>query len=240
MQIYLPFTKIKLNVSILNELDLLHQRAVALTVAETITGQGKGWQWHPGVTMWLDNEPLLGHIALALDEEWARRSQTDERMTPAGVRGLSKDYQLRINELGMAKLSAPPPMPWWWGVKRFHDGNQSELIRHEPNWYGQLFKKTPNDLCEWWPRKEQNKWVYGPQRGPNGDFAEYFINEVPIYQSVRKMSDHDFVTHANRFHNLTPDSKGGVSIKTPTLEVLRAMHDMFHNKRVYSTHDHRG
>lgn len=241
MQIYLPTPKLSINAAILHELDMLAQRNVGLTILESLAGKAKGWYWHPGVTMWIGHEPLLAHACILIDDEWAKQESKRPRNTPAGVRQLSNDYVSKIKALGLGRLPQPPAeLPWWWGHKRFHEGNKSVMIRHNAYWYGRLFKDTPNDLCDWWPRRDKDTWTYGPTFGPNGDASEYFINNVPIYQSAKRMDDHEFVRHVNRFHNLSPGSKRPIDAKDATLDLMRAIHDRFHQKRFYSTHDHRG
>ena len=239
MQVYLPFPELKLINMTLSPDDLNHQRNVTLTIVETFLGDAKGWLWHPGVTMWLGHHELLGHIGYLINDEWAKRLADDERCGPAGANGLKKQYEIQLQELGLRRLAKPPAeLPWWWGHKRFHEGNKSALIRHDPMWYGALYNGVANDLCDWWPRVKPDTWVYGPQKGPNGDYAEYFINEKPIMNSARRMDASEFVTHANRYHNLASGKE--LTVKTPTLDILRAMHDRFHQQRVYSTHDHKG
>jgi hypothetical protein len=239
MQVYLPYPKLKLVNMTLATSDLTHQRNVIAAIAESLLGNAKGWTWHPGVTMWLGSFELLGHIGYLANDEWAKRLAEDDKCGPGGAKQLKLDYEAQLKALNLLRLSKPPdPMPWWWGYKRFHEGNKSALIRHDPLWYGSLYTDVANDLCDWWPRQTPDTWVYGPQRGPNGDYAEYFLNEKPILESVRRMNAHDFAAHANRYHNLTPGDE--LTVKTPTLDILRAMHDRFHQKKVYSTHDHRG
>jgi hypothetical protein len=239
MQIYLPTPKLTTNAAILHDLDMLAQRNVGLTILESLAGKAKGWYWHPGITMWVGHEPLLAMALVLINDQFIERESKQVRNGPSGAKQLGRDYLMKLSELGFGRLSAPPnDMPWWWGNKRFHDGNKSVLIRRNEYWYGRLFKHTPNNLCDWWPRQNQDKWIYGPQLGPNGDYSEYFINDVPVLDNVRRMNNHEFAAHANRYHNLMDGQT--ITDKTATIDLLRTMHDRFHQKRFYSTHDHRG
>jgi hypothetical protein len=211
-----------------------------LTILETIASKGKGWKWHPGVTMWAGSEELLAYIAVNVNEEWAQQVATSRGETRASMNGLVKQYHEQLEAMGfdLKELKSLVKTPWWWGHERFHEGEKSMLLRHDPEWYGQFFPKTPNNLCEWWPRLKKNEWVYGPHMGPNGDYTEYHIYDKPIYRAARVLSNADFAHHANVYHNLLPDIKTPIDAKEPIMASLRVLHDRFHQKRVYHSHDH--
>jgi hypothetical protein len=242
MQIYLPFPNIETNLGIMTESDLGHQRNCALTILESLSGKAKGWMWHPGVTMWAGNADLLAHIAVGINHKWCEAINGEPYTTEAGIRGLSKTYIGQLTALGFKNnvlYVEPKVKPWWWGHDRFHKGNQATLVRHDRGWYGQLFK-VDSGLCEWWPQPNEDQWVYGPQMGPDGDYAQYHLYDKPILDPVRRMSDDAFAHHANVFHNLMgKDWNRPISPKDTTLSTLRLLHDRFHQKRVYTTHDHR-
>ncbi len=243
MKIYLPFNNVGKNLLVLSEYDLGHQRNCALTILETVAGKGKGWAWHPGVNMWLGGEFLLAHIAYKVNQEWAEQTAMSAGEEVKSYAGLVKAYQSSLADLGfnLRDISTPPDkMPWWWGNERFHQGEASLLVRHDAEWYRQFFPKTENDLCEWWPRYTPDQWVYGPQIGPNGDYSEYFVDEKPIYKAVRNMSFSDFAAHSNRYHNLLGSkSKEPIGKRDEAIgDSLRSLHDRFHQKRTYHTHDH--
>jgi hypothetical protein len=169
MQIYIPGPTIAKNIAVLTEKDLNDQRSNALTILEAIAGKGKGWLWHPGVTMWIGSEDLLGHIAVKLNEEWAQQVATSKGEPRSAYNGMVKQYHDCLALLGFTpKLAFMPPktLPWWWGHKRFHRGERAILLRHDKEWYRQFFPNTDSSLCEWWPRPgKKDEWVYGPQMG---------------------------------------------------------------------------
>lgn len=241
MKIYLPFDAVAKNVTVMSELDLGHQRNCALTILESIAGKAKGWRWHPGVRMWYGQEYLLAHIAYATNEEWATQVALSNEEPRKSMDGLVKTYHQVLYNLGFTAkelVTMPTELPWWWGHKRFHEGEKAMLLRHDPDWYGQFFPKVDNGLCEWWPRQEKDQFIYGPQMGPNGDYDEYHLDDKPIYKAVHSMTDKDFAHHANTYHNLLPDLKTPISATEPIMPSLKALHDRFHQKRVYTTHDH--
>lgn len=242
MKIYLPFANVGKNVLVLSEPDLGHQRNCCLTILETIAGKGKGWQWHPGVNMWYGSEYLLGYIAYLTNEEWAQQSAMSAGEERKAFNGLVKKYHDEMANLGfdIKQITKPPDvMPWWWGNKRFHEGERSMLVRHNMEWYRQFFPNDPNDLCEWWPRMHQDEWVYGPHISPNGDYADYYIDDIPILKPVRSMDAKQFAHHANVFHNLLgKENKTPIDSKEAILDSLKALHDRYHQKRTYQTHEH--
>src|SRR5262252_695619 len=98
MRIYLPFDDIKANISVLSEEDLGKQRNCAMTILDTIANRSKGWQWHPGVMMWVGYEELLGIIARRINEEWGEVHT--ERVGIPGIKQLKGDYLKLLIDLG--------------------------------------------------------------------------------------------------------------------------------------------
>jgi hypothetical protein len=241
MKIYLPFDNVDKNVLVLSEHDLGHQRNCCLTILESLAS-GKGWTWHPGVNMWYGSEQLLAQIAYKINEEWAQQSAISLGEERRAFNGLVKVYHQILTDLGFdirTIIAITPDTPWWWGHQRFHQGEKSMLVRHDPEWYRQFFPKMDNTLCEWWPRFSKDKWVYGPHIGPTGDCAEYELDDKPILRPVRGMSKKEFAAHANRYHNLLGSgNKMRISDNEPIMDSLRVLHDRFHQKRLYQTHDH--
>lgn len=235
MRMYLPFNETKLNVACLSESDLTIQRNVAMTILETLGGKSKGWRWHPGVNMWIGYDVLLAKIAHAINVEWCG-------MNPeacSGSTGRGKVYDKQLNDMGYSSV-VPTVTPWWWGNKEFHNRNKAAMLRSDPDWYGALFNGAKNDLCDWWPRHDPNTWVYGPQPGPDGVFYDgYIIEGKPVLKPAKKMTCEEFAEHANIFHNLMPDVKTPIQPDDPSMELMIAVHNRFHQVRFYGTHDHR-
>jgi hypothetical protein len=226
MKVHLPYADWKLNAAILDDRVLDIQCNHTVTILETILGKTKGWQWHPGVTMWMGHEDFLAQQSFLFYKQWADLGYPDH-------------WTKRLNKLGYFKGHTQPEKPWWWGHKHFHETNKSALLRMNPQWYQQFFVGVPNDLTEWWPAREPGHWRYGPQPQPGGGF-DYIIDGKPIYKSVKTMPQEAFVQHANVFHNLMPDLKTGVpeNLNDTMREILVALHDRFHKQRVYISHDH--
>jgi hypothetical protein len=231
MRIFTPYDDIKLNTTCLSEDDLTIQRNNAMTILETIGGKAKGWQWHPGVTMWITSDDLLACIAHSVNMEWCAVNND--------VDSLAVEYNKTLKLMGYSLLpTSQLKFPWWWGHKKFHESNRAAMIRRNREWYGGLFANDDPGICDWWPRVDTDRWTYGPQPSPDGKF-DYIIDGKPVFQTAREMLDTEFARHANTFHNLLPDIKTPISSDDPGLSLLKAFHDRFHQKRVYDTHDHR-
>jgi Pyrimidine dimer DNA glycosylase len=235
MQVFVPLPDAKMNIKVLTEDMVGPQCAIATTILKTLKGKDKGWQWHPGVKMWVGNDKFLAQYTFRLIDEWKRLGYPDH-------------YTSVVVALGYMKFSMMPvTTPWWWGHGKFHASNQSAMVRQNPDWYGRIFKKANPGMCEWWPLPEEGQFVFGPQPSPmNGNNKyegrfDYLVDGHPIYNDAKAMLDKEFIRHANQFHNLTPDIKGGIRDNEPTqvLNVLRALHDRFHTQRVYTSHDHK-
>lgn len=235
MRIYLPMTDIKMNIVMLSDADLTIQRNNAVTILETLRGKNKGWQWHPGVTMWIGHDDLLAKIAHELNQEWI-----GVNFDVDGIMGIGEKYEKRLKDMGYTRTYSTvlPPLPWWWGHQKFHDSNKAAMLRHDPAWYGELIKNARDDICDWWPRIDKDTWLYGPQPSPDGKF-DYIVDGKSIFAEAKKMSHVEFAIHANMYHNLMPDITTPIRPDDPSLDLMMTVHDRFHQVRVYSTHDHR-
>jgi hypothetical protein len=242
LQIYLPSSNIDKNNAVLAEDDLNHQRNAAVTILQTIASvDQRKWLWHPGVSMWIGSEDLLAHIAITINEEWAQQVAASHGETRMSMNGLVKQYHECLAELGFIPkylVTRPEPLPWWWFNKQFHACQRAMIMRHNDGWYTQFFPKTRRDLRDCWPiATAKNKFVMGPEINDGGPI-EYAIHNRPLFKQARNMSNAEFADHANGMHNLMPDMHIEFSASDPTLNLMRILHDRFHQKRAYQTHDH--
>src|SRR5690606_39275993 len=112
---------------------------------------GAGWTNHPGVRMWRGYEAALVRYGLNICAEWIGRGYKD---TCADTISLMADLSFQARRLGrtshgvsLTSLETPP----WWGDEAFHTSHQSNLLRKDPEHYGQYFTVEPT-LPYVWPR----------------------------------------------------------------------------------------
>jgi hypothetical protein len=241
MRIYTPYNSVKLNAAVLDEKTLGGQCNSSITILETLRGRSKGWQWHPGVTMWQGYEDLLVDHAVGFIKTWTAPPMNHPDLWTPKLAKLG--YFRQIDLLTKTRYVRMPKqsldMPWWWGNQMFHMSNQSALLRIEPDWYDK-FLVVPNDICDWWPLAEEGKFKYGPQPAPGDAGFGYIVDGKPVYKQAKAMTNAEFADHANAYHNLTPDLKAGIArnMSDEMRSLFVALHDRFHQLRVYQTHDH--
>lgn len=136
MQTFVPLgPQFQKNAMVLDRQRLGKQRVEAWQILNTLTGQSKGWQNHPAVSMWRGYEPALALYGAHMSQEWMRRGYKDtmlERFIP------------HIDE---AKGAMPP----WLYNNDLVVSHRSNLIRKLPEHYSQYWPDVPNDLPYVWP-----------------------------------------------------------------------------------------
>lgn len=143
MQTFLPYPSYPDTAVVLDRQRLGKQRVEVLqilNVLHEIEGTGKGWVNHPAVRMWRGYEPLLCEYGLAITDEWKSRGYKD---TCADKISQHLDWATA----GEFTMSVPP----WFGDAAFHLSHQSNLLRKDPEHYGQFFIGVPDDLPYIWP-----------------------------------------------------------------------------------------
>ena len=101
------------------------------------------WPNHPANRMWRGYEYHLGLYLLAGCEVLCERTG---KCYP--------DVRKKIrSEMVKHKNTGPPP---WLGDEKFHASHRSNLLRKNPEWYGQFGWIEPSDLPYIWPVKKEN------------------------------------------------------------------------------------
>jgi hypothetical protein len=222
MLVYMPYPDINVNVKVLDELTLSRQCNAVTAILELLHSDRTGWEWNPAVKMWKGHEQWLAYYGFRLFSEFRSMGYPDQ-------------WTMRVRALGYLKTPTVPANPWWWGHEGFHDYNKAQLFMQDPSWYGRFFKNIDLNQMGWWPNGD--KFI----RGPKTPAGRFMVAGHPVFDGVRSMEDKEFIEHANLFHYLTPDMKGGIrQNEQPTLlNLLRTLHDRFHVQMVYTSHDHR-
>jgi len=134
----LPYPNLTKTAEVLDYRRLGKQRIETLQILHTLTGVSHGWRNHPAVKMWEGHEVVLADYGIAMCEEWIARGYKDT--TLPRLREIRDNLENQVREL-----------PSWWGEEALHLSHQSNLIRKDPIFYGQLFSGIPDNLPYYWP-----------------------------------------------------------------------------------------
>lgn len=146
MNTFLPFSNFHLTAEVLDRKRLGKQRVECLQILRTLKAgpitDGKKTPWfnHPAVQMWKGYETGLMLYLQEICREWTRLGYKDTCLEKA--RELGYDYEGHCL------------VPDWIGNERFHLSHQSNLLRKDPEHYGNFFYSVPDDLPYIWPTKE--------------------------------------------------------------------------------------
>lgn len=133
MQTFLPYADFQKSAEVLDFRRLGKQRVEALTILRAIE-EGNCWSNHPATKMWKGYTGALKIYHDTIIEEWIKRG-----------------YE---NNMTLFHEGKPIRYPAWLGDERFHDSHRSNLLRKDPEYYGQFGWKVPDDLDYFWPTKE--------------------------------------------------------------------------------------
>ena len=140
MQTFLPYPDFAESARVLDRQRLGKQRVENLQIMKALT-TGEGWINHPATKMWRGHEDWLLVYQQAVCSEWTE------------VRGYKdtcweKTRILFLEGQPGGILNGPPT---WLGNEDFHAAHRSNLLRKNPEWYGQFGWTEPDDLKYVWP-----------------------------------------------------------------------------------------
>ena len=133
MQTFLPYPSMGLSVRCLDYRRLGKQRVEALQILNALSGKSKGWTNHPATKMWRGYEAALRFYKDLCIEEWVRRGYKNT---------MQKEDAHRVVRL--------PP---WLGDESLHASHRSNLLKKDPEHYGQFGWSEPTDLPYVWPEE---------------------------------------------------------------------------------------
>lgn len=140
MQTFLPYSSFKKTAKCLDNKRLGKQRVEAMQILKVLTGETEAWKNHPAVKMWKGYESALAYYALWIVQEWKNRGYKDtceEKIINIALRfGINDDV-----------------LPPFIGDEKFHKSHKSNLLRKNPEHYGQFNWKVSTDLPYVWPVK---------------------------------------------------------------------------------------
>jgi len=135
MQTFLPYASFTESAHCLDSKRLGKQRVEGMQILNTLTGKSTGWQHHPAVKMWKGYEEALSQYVNAMIKEWISKERY-------------KNTMVLYPEI--TKYTLPP----WLGNYYFHASHQSNLLRKNPEWYGQYGWGVDPNLPYVWPSSE--------------------------------------------------------------------------------------
>lgn len=149
MQTFLPYSDFRETAECLDYRRLGKQRVEAkqILIALGVTvGDHKGkissrWRSHPAVNMWRGFEAALCVYAVDMCDEWASRGYRD-----------SLKFQFVNAYMNLRDLTGELiKYPSWLGEEDFHSSHRSNLLRKDPEWYGQFGWSEPATMEYVWP-----------------------------------------------------------------------------------------
>ena len=135
MQTFLPYPSFIDSAEVLDMRRLGKQRVEVIQLLKALHGGG-AWEKHPACKMWRGYENALVVYGRCICAEWVRRGYKDTCFNK---------INLFWND-GADKL-----LPEWLGNEAFHAAHRSNLLRKDPEHYGQFKWTEPNDLPYIWP-----------------------------------------------------------------------------------------
>lgn len=143
MQTFLPYPDYNESMRVLDPKRLGNQ-----VYREAFTLLRGGWSNHPASRMWQGHFHHLALYVLAGLDELKRRG---------------KDYPYHYDEATVHLLNFPDtgPPPWI-SDEAFHASHRSNLLRKDPDWYGQFGWTESPDLPYVWPSKPTTPVIRHP------------------------------------------------------------------------------
>lgn len=142
MNTFLPHKSYFLSAMSLDNKRLGKQRVETLQILKTLAGLSSGWNRHPAVKMWAGYEYQLGLYGICICAEWRRRGYKD-------------NCAEKIVEIAK-KFPKNDKKPTWL-TDEFCQRHRSNLLRKNPEFYGEKFPNVPNNLPYIWPERENNE-----------------------------------------------------------------------------------
>lgn len=132
MQTFLPYPDFNSTARCLDYKRLGKQRVECKQIINALVLPNAGWKNHPAVKMWEGHIDWLIEYMSVVIIEWERRGYKNSIVAPVD-------------------LCRGDPKPPWLGSRAFHRSHKSNLLRKDPDHYGRLGWKVPNDLPYIWP-----------------------------------------------------------------------------------------
>jgi hypothetical protein len=141
VQTFLPFPSFAESAAVLDAPRLGKQRVETFQLLRAQTIPDYGWRHHPAAKMWHGYVPALVSYGLAMTDAWTATGHADT------VRPKLLAFAPEVDGVAQDDLEMPP----WLGDEAFHLSHRSNLMRKDPEFYGERFGDIPDDLPYIWP-----------------------------------------------------------------------------------------
>lgn len=159
MQTFLPYPNFRKTAKCLDYRRLGKQRVEVLQLLNTFlpSYKSKAWVNHPARLMWKNNIISLGLYGLIICDEWISRGYKDtcyDKIMKITFDYAEINFPWKYNRLlnRAMHLLCLEVKPEWLGREDFHASHRSNLLRKDPEWYGQYGWTESSDLPYIWPK----------------------------------------------------------------------------------------
>lgn len=135
MQTFLPYKSFKRSAQALDYKRLGKQRVEVLQILQALQREKGGWVNHPATRIWRGHTNALVNYGLAVCEEWFRRGYKDTCYDK-----IAAFWQADVQIV----------LPSIVGRAEFHASHRSNLLRKNPDHYGQFGWRESDDLPYVW------------------------------------------------------------------------------------------
>jgi hypothetical protein len=139
IQTFMPSQDYTTTASQLDNKRLGKQRVEAYQIIRALTGESKGWIHHPATKMWQGYEYELALYGLTVSIEFYERGFNGFNMVEK-----FNDYLIKFNKRNTEAS------PWFVNDELFRFTHKSNLLRKDPEHYGQFFS-VPTNVPYVWP-----------------------------------------------------------------------------------------
>lgn len=145
MQSFLPYPDFAETAAVLDSIRL-NKMSVEMYQIMMANLEGVGYIYHPATYMWRNYMQAAMLYQEAISDECMAR----------GIHNTCLDKSRDLFHRFRIQVVRRPEMPFWLGDPDFHIGQQSNLVRKDPAFYGPLFPGVPDDLPYIWPVKKED------------------------------------------------------------------------------------
>lgn len=143
MQTFLPYPDFAECARVLDTKRIGKQIIECFQIIKALREPTYGWGNHPAVKMWAGKIPYLRNYQIDMHGEWLRRRGKDHAAFVHTTEYISELYF----PTGMT-------LPDWLGHPKLHASHRANLLRKDPEWYGQFGWTESPDMPYFWPTKE--------------------------------------------------------------------------------------